>query len=683
MSIKNKQQVELINNILEKNLINGTMPTVRELLAKTEIESKGKIFGAPTMKPVFAEEYKKANIAAHNEMLEEIAKDIDLSYEELLEQTDKIISNYFYIKTQSERLTAEIKKTGEELKNLILVASNTNDYVYTVYDYFNDYSNIDIANSSVNIKDGFCEMGTKLYNNVRIDLDEINISFTPPNTPAQSIKNINVTGTLEDIIDGDPKSIWQYQIESTEDGSQGFKVVLSSQKMIECNRVNIEYTSPNKIDFQIRYTPDNINWFTTPGTMNNDGNHMTLQFNTIGVYAFEISMNKNMADISDITNVGASFTYIFGIKDIGLYHNAYLEEGVLISKNYEVDTQIPVDKISLYVDQDVPSGCDIEYSISINDDSYINISPSNVASPQYEQIIKIEGISADTPTTYSFESNTPKITYEMGQYATQGIKFYKLDTIPNEAITDTITLYKGKDAWEVLKYSLSNAIEYFDETYELIKTNPPQSIIDMKIVIDNAFSKIDPIYVAINNDNKSSITDTPVTNSIAHYSVSFISEVENIIANNPSSNKKCIIYFNGILIYNGTPTSKTFVSYSIKQGLNTIDLFVISDTTENSIIDLDLDVYNLSEYVYGHKTPLELVSLFDLRYNTKYSNYERYSIDDRDIILNNCELGVSYDLFYKYYIENIETIKLKAILTMNKELSDIAPKIKSYQIRFI
>jgi hypothetical protein len=682
MSIKNKQSVNLMNNILKKSLIGGTMPTVRELLSKMEIESKGKTFGSPMMKPIFAQEFKKADISSHNNMIEEIANDIDLAYEELIEQGERVVANFIYSKIQSEKLATEIKKTNEELKNLILTASNTNDYIYTVYDYFNDYSKTDIENSTINIKDGSCGMGTKLYKNVRVDSDDFNISFVPLNTAQQNIKNINVTGSLESAIDSSTDS-WIYQIESTANGSQGFKLLLSSDTPMECNRLHIIYTSPNKIEISVRYTPDNINWFTIPGTVDNNGHSIDLQFNILSIYSFELTMIKNTSDISDITSAGASFTYVFGIQDIALYHNAYLEDGVLISKEYSIDTYIPVNKISLHTEEDVPSGCSIDYSISVNQGGYINISPANISSPKYEQVIKIEGISSSIPATYKFDLNTPATTYELAQYRTQGIKFYKLDTIPVDTIPNTTVLYKGKDAWEVLKYSVSNCNGSYDEIYELIKTNPPQSAEDMKIVTDNSFTTIDPEYIGINKDNKSSIIDIPTQNSIVHYSVSFMSEVENIIANNPSSNKKCILYFNGILIYDGIPTSKTFVSYNIKQGLNTIDLFIISDTTESSIVNLDLDVYNLSKYVYGHKNPLEYVSLFDLRYNTKYSNHERYAIDGEDIVLNNCKLGLAYDLFYKYHVENISSVKVKAVMSMNKELSDIGPKIKSYQVRFI
>ena len=684
MSIKNRQSVKIINSVLKKSLIGGTMPTVKELLAKTSIEERTKTIGAPLMVPVFAEEFKKADIAGHNKMLDDSAEDIDLLYAELIEQNERIQRNFIYAKTQSERLSSEIKKTTEKLKNMILMASNTNDYVYTIYDYFNDYSNTIVGESSVNIKDGVCGMGTKLYKNMRIPSDEISISFVPSTTSGQSIKSILATGDIQYAIDANVDTLWQYHIESSVNGTQSFQFLLESPDAIECNRIHMLYTSPSKINVSIRYTPDKINWFSIPGTIENNLLSVDVQFNTIRAYAFEITMSKDTADISDITNAGASFSYIFGIQDIALYHNAYLEDGLLVSIPYSVETNVPVSKISLHTEEEVPSGSSIEYSLSVNGGDFMNISPVNEMSPKYEQVIKVDSMYTVTPITFEFISGVPSTSYELGQYQTQGIKFYKLGNSPTDLLDHTAVLYKGKDAWEVERYSSSTCTaDNFNEIYELIKTNPPQTTAELDIIKNNSFFQLQPTYVPINQENKSSIIDAVGANTITRYSVSFMSEIENIIANNPSSNKRCAIYFNGVKIYHGTPTSKTYVSYNVKQGLNTIDLYIMSDTIEDAAVNLDLDIYNMANYVYGHSKPLEKVSLFNLRYNTRYMDHERYAIDSGSLIVNNCSPGLRYDLFYQYAVADIESVQLKARLHIDKELSNIGPKIKSYQIRFI
>jgi hypothetical protein len=214
MGIKNKQIVRLTNNLLQEELVNGKMPTVRELLSKMSYKLNETLLGGPSMKLNLAKENSSVDTKSHNETLHQIASDIDLLYEELIEQTGRIANSFMYNATQVESLNRNIEETLNELNSLILIADNTNDYVYTIYDFFNDYSNIDMVESDVDIDNGAVVLGTKVFNNVRHNSSKYTVTFVPTIYPSDIIYNTKIVGDIASTVDGNQDTMWQYIISS-------------------------------------------------------------------------------------------------------------------------------------------------------------------------------------------------------------------------------------------------------------------------------------------------------------------------------------------------------------------------------------------------------------------------------------------------------------------------------------
>lgn len=84
---------------------------------------------------------------------------------------------------------------------------------------------------------------------------------------------------------------------------------------------------------------------------------------------------------------------------------------------------------------------------------------------------------------------------------------------------------------------------------------------------------------------------------------------------------------------------------------------------------------------------MELVSLHDLRYNTKSNERTKYAIevvnDESHIVLNHAMPDMEYDFFFHHAEgEIMDKILLRAEFSKNEQHSSISPKLNSYRLRF-
>jgi hypothetical protein len=136
----------------------------------------------------------------------------------------------------------------------------------------------------------------------------------------------------------------------------------------------------------------------------------------------------------------------------------YDRSSTLYSSGYTVSDPageaLTIDKASLVVESSVQAGTNISYYLSLGSNdttdptqyNWAPISASNDTNPKEQQVVDFKHIA--------FFGNIPEIVWDSTTYGTalesyQGIPFYKVYQFPYEPIKDSVSLYRGKDNWQV------------------------------------------------------------------------------------------------------------------------------------------------------------------------------------------------------------------------------------------
>jgi hypothetical protein len=148
---------------------------------------------------------------------------------------------------------------------------------------------------------------------------------------------------------------------------------------------------------------------------------------------------------------------------------------------------------------------------------------------------------------------------------------------------------------------------------------------------------------------------------------------------------------NGLKIFEGIPTASTRVNYLMQSGWNELVIlsYVVNTvgSEEGASLTLGFDAREYGAYTYARVRSLEKVSLFNLRYNVKSNDTSKYAIMETNgrytIVLNHLVSGLEYD-FYSEYIdgEPQKEILFKAVMKLDRAVTAISPKLKSYRLRF-
>ncbi len=699
MSIKKKQITRVANKIIRRELQLGHFPSKNKILSNIEQYLKLNALGKPTANMYYASENSQVSTKDYSDMLEGIEEDLAILYQEAIEQSNRLTLTNLRFNSGYNRLNKDITRQADELRNLLLVANNSNDYIYSAYDYFNDLSKVNTIETKADIQNKAVTISQDKNDNKKADLSNSMLSFSPHNEYQDIISispNRNISTSQEqdsqnnlissprlavtEIIDVNPifddniDTAWRYRVTTRESGSYGVTIKIILEEPIKTNKINISMLSPKKTNTTVRYSPDDINWFNIKSL--DIETSVEIDTELIVVSQLELILSKSEPDITEyqqpISGLNViSYTYAFGIIDLSMFKLTYRDKGMFQSIEHEILTDIPIEKMSLWADEYIPPGGDIQYKIRVDDGDWVKISPFTRRQPRYNTVIALDDIEQSTPVTLEMSPQEPISEYEVFEYRAQGMKFYKLGTVPHSAIPSSIRLHKGKNMREVSIYE-GNIID-----------DAPDNI----GVIINNISPLNINYVSISEEMPSLLLHDTFDNERTYrFSTTFYLENKQHITTSPVCTSNISIYLNSKNIYSGMTSPGTEVNYDTKQGWNTIDVFVHIPADITVSTDISLDLLRYTSYIYASRDTLDRVSLFDLQYHIKYNNKDKFAAvvkdDKTDIILNHHVLGVPFDIFYKYATGTLNTVALKADITRS-DASEISPKIKGYQIRFV
>ena len=475
MSIASRQVTKETNKIIEERMKDGFIPSIEYISARLgEFYSKVRP-GSPSFQARHQPYRKIWDVDIYNSNISEIYDDVNNLYEELIDQFTVVLKDFDYYDTARHQWLHRIQTLESTLQDLILVAADTEGYVYSVHDSFIDRTKIDLDYSTceINTDAGIVSLRESMSGIIRVDMSHYyDVVNFPILAEAKFAKDI-ISNTLFPLSRfgyafAETGSSWMQNIVSRTSGEIQVGFIMDISPMIEegiyISRIEVSGQSPKPMYLQPLYSIDNINFIALPmgfgsGVKSVIPNKNTVwNFDQIRARYIKFIVGKSIEDeqVSDFG--GPAYKYVIGFKSIKFFKMGYDSVSVLYSKPYEVvdpaDEAMTIDKASLVVDEDLQTGTSIEYFLSLgtnnsSDPTQFNwapISSANDPDPKEQQVIDFKHVA--------FFDSIPEIPWDEATYGTpletyQEIPFYKVYQFPYEPIKNSVKLYRGKDNWQV------------------------------------------------------------------------------------------------------------------------------------------------------------------------------------------------------------------------------------------
>lgn len=681
INIRQKRFTVAVNEILQEELRKGNLPTSQEFASRLNKLMRDQDLGAPGYRFVRARNSSLAEAEFYNKAVEQIQKDLMILYENTIAVHDQLSSKFNWFEVEKKRLEYEARKLESELKEKVLLYGKTG-YLASLFDVFDDLSKIDTEqNLSIDTTNNQVTL-TQQENTSFIINPTSSIAFVVPKLSASTFRRILISGNIGNALNAAPSETFQEILLAKTEGPAEAYVDLNFERKQVLNRIDVSLHTIKDLSVFIEFTSDGQNYFHLPyyPEAKKTAGNVSFYFPSTEMKSMRIWLSKTESDKNVVHPEGFSYQYLFGIKKIQFFQLSYPESGEFVTKRLSPDTDetFSIGKVTLVAEEELPDGTDIEYFIRVDEqeDAWKQISPVNRDSAQAPNLIDFKYVIHSAPTGLGIPEGTSDKESEVIELQANGIGFYSLGTIEKRKIIPrTERLYIGRDAWGVRR------------TEEDHGTVHVPKLTDWEQPTGEIIRSVNPVR----EGNRGLLMQSEVFTEYTqlHYSMGLFSEgKEQVVQTIPSSTEPVAIFLNGEKLFEGVPSAQTHVNYKFKQGWNDIAVLVyVQNVNEECTIDLGFDPVSVSTHCYASSTPLEKVSVFDLRYNTKNNDWSKYALYEKDgkvyVVVNHSLPGVIYDLYYDY-VDEIEhrEIQLKAVFKQFSVGQYTTPVLHRYTLQF-
>ena len=699
MSIASRQVRKEVNRIIEERIKDGFIPTIDFIVAElSKFYSKVRV-GFPSFMMRLQKYRTLWNVNAYNDNLSEIYDDLNNLYEEIVSQFTIILDNFDYAETERAKLFHEINSLNGDIENLMLISNDFVGYRYSVYDDFRDTSKVNLSHSTceINSNAGICTIRESTNGVDKIDLAKyygvVNFPMLAESQYAANIISNTVSpgsqfgnafsnsssSWMQNIVSKVPgKLVVSFIIDVSEDGVSG----------PEISRIEVTGQSPKNATIEPLWSNDNINFLALPmGFASNvkdsfGGSTTVWNFAPIQIRYIKFIVTKEIEDQQIMADNIPAYLYVIGFKNIGIYKMGYDITSTLYSNPFSITDingeSLTIDKASLLVEHDIQEGTAIDYYLSLGASGvtdptsyeWVNISPTNDPIPEHQQIVDFRQVS--------FLSNVPDIQWSSASFNTplewyEGVPFYKVFEFPYNPISNTATLYRGKNDWQVdVQYKIDR-LSVYDEahtfgagnnvtlTYPNFAPNKGQGLIRGSVVVKSDQGTNPTTTYLSPNDYSINYTTFVISKTTGSKILADPTEPANTIYVDYKYDKETqtpSIYTTYVYVLNSNGTDINLTPWSASDILN--NNFTKIETAGNVVDVSTLPAYHLSpgwhqisttgepftiydRFYYANGTkrlhdlvykqyayaqPLQEVSWFDLKYNTFLSDHTKYAIYD-------------------------------------------------------
>jgi len=622
MNIKDRRIQRKLNDIIESNLMNGYVPTSREVVNQITNYIDTHNLNLPNF------EYTKQQLLS-TEYVEtqniKIFEDLQILY-------NSIIDLYINIDSQINRFETEKKQYSRHIDSLaIVLESLLSQYAYNEYSYIEDFSNMNMLNmesttANIDIANKFATL-EKFY-----DLLYTDYTVAIPET-------LITNSDLIECID-EPGVIWQGIERSSQNTYTATSFVFDFGTIQDINRIEINMPLLKESELIISSAIEHQDYtdILTTAISTNKIVHINQKSRYI-----KITVAKHEAD----KYMNGEYEYHYLIDTIKFFVSKYKQESVIVTK--DITLKGHASSIGLYPKELKPTATKINYYIAINGLGIY--SPIKANTP-----IPLNNIT--TNNTIDISLDKPLLHYLLHNYSTEGQSLYNLYPLDENTILKNHKLYYGINNWRV-RETLG--------TY----TGPQDSVL----------FNTECTYVDVNSTRPSIVLfDTITEDKVLEYSICLERTAPTKTITVPLvTNVPVTIYLNGKKLYKGD-TNK-LISFPLIKGVNTITV-VMTCHTGDATVDIGLPIEKESTMIRAHKEPMQHKTLFDLKYNT---NNEKniYTIENGMIIVKGLDTALNYKFIYSNINKEIDTINIKAVLSKMYVDSAQTPELHRIEVRYL
>lgn len=662
---------------------------------------------------------------------------VDVLYDSFHEEVEALYAAVSSYKFRIDYLRSKRAEVEKKVDDHLFSLKNTDGFYYSASNAFNDTETTDILFTSALVdtevrKVTIPKLNSSLFNYIA------NILNTPSSATVQIFfdgeKKYEKNGIdFSNVFNGLNNSRWSYV---SSDGTNGYKspsvgvctlkitIPISGTNQNAISTVEGRLVSDKQVDTSIFLVDgeDRANSVFASKSGSSDYDVFSFHFDPKICSSVELYLTKVEPDyINADTDQSLKYTYNFTIDELVIASPYYDSSAIYVSSPVSIpaeqNSSIMIDAVSLETDDNIPSGCNINYYVAedvpnaqeLNDFNWLLISPTNASGSLNEKIVSFNGAALRSkdviePITNSIlpidtslvripratENRNPIESYfYQNDYNNIGFKLYRFAKMPTGI--DPITPY-------ILENVNSNQIKMNIVSGSSLNQSVWQE------VLSGYRSDIIPTFSTRSVPNSQeffSTGESQINYGSIHLATNIHSQATSAITKNflksiDAQYWDIEIYLNGSLLSKIEPgiLSKS-ITWNFRLGQNSLVIIINKSTngsggTETSFIGSfslfdGLSILSLPG-IKVYQDYLFYVKIEDLR--NLYSNTDNvFSIinyeNNKEIVYRReKEIGVGSVVYYYENLNNgITTLRLRADL-MRGQSAYSAPSINSYRIKF-
>ena len=455
MAIVDTQVSKFVDEAIEKILSKGKFPTSSSITTLTN-KFSARADGGPLFRPIITKDGSQFPVARWNTEMEFVQFDLDVLYEELVQQALGLMRRTSYSETTYRSQRGQLDRIISLLEDLEFTISNADAGFIGISDHLTDMARLDVYNSTSGVQDLNEEsvlipptaLGTeriKMNHMARSHLREVKVtqpvatkvvsSFTSSNAPfSNCFQDLSLTWR-HDVITHNHEGLVEIQVTFP---------VAENGSLQQITRVSLVPHSESAMVADVLTSNDGVNFVAVPGGMDVPLSNMkvetNLDFERKSVKYIRLKLRKDLPD----EQVAGGSRYSFGLRSIAL-----LRAVRAFSATYQTVRLVPkegqIERVALEVDEQTPSGTTIDYFIRAGTGEFTPITPitrTNGYAPSSLLFGKSRRVdlrfTADNPTVESTINALP--IYIISP---------PLDTgnLTGEVIYGSAKMWRGRNGW--------------------------------------------------------------------------------------------------------------------------------------------------------------------------------------------------------------------------------------------
>lgn len=658
MNIRDKRINTEVNRVIKESLSNGYLPTSNEVIGAVSRYISGSDLSAPLYK--YHKIYDEFSIEDLNRAITDLAKDLGIAYESILELYDEIDSQVSKFDTEKRKYDYRTSQLESQLYNL------ANQYGTSGYMEIFAENIIDMQNFNVQSTD--CDINLQSRDITLRRLEDK--PYDGPMTITLSTSgDLSTNGRIEDYMDKQGV-YWQAIVKKQTQEATSLSILIDFGRTLALNKLEMEMPLLKPAEVSVSTSQSSDSWIL----QFKEKVPRDLVANMQGTFRYlKIDIRKEEAD----KVILGTYEYHFLVDTLKLFSINYANRSTLITSPIKMNSNI--NKVSIVDDSQRPNSTDIKYYVALDSSTphWVPITPLNDTRTNLNKVVSFNTVEVGRYRDVSLRTDISQDAYLAMTANGQGL--YTIQDLNDIKIIRSAML-KGINSWKVEKLT---GIESIPGPIGKGVFSKNQNSTNLSIVYQ-------PMSVG-----KIMRGDTFTEPCVLKYTAAIECpkgvkpKAAQLVSNYPVN-----VYLNGEIIYSGTPTSGTEVTYPFREKKNILEIIINVNAmntegetpTAKASLETNMDISKLSTQVYGESEPMREVSFFNLKYNT---NNEKnvYALkrtsNGYQLLIKDSDLSIAYRFYYDYVISDATELLLKAELMREFDTVNVTPRLRKFEIRVI